>query len=644
MKRSKLTSLLSAFSLIILFAMNMTMTGCSDDKSNGPSGATISGTVKNSANVPLANIIVTISTTPTAKADTTGATGIYEFTEVPVGNYTLTFSGTDYVTTTTTINVVEDDPVVTVGATTIPATSEQTGTISGTVTGGGGNLENAEVKIIGSTASTGRTAKTAANGTYSFTGVFVGTYTVAVERDGYVSDSTTGVTVTANATATTNFAMTQSVILSGNLTTALTLDPSIVYKLNGPYQIVSGAVLTIPAGTRIEAVEGSGAVIITIRATASNATTVNKANGKIYALGTAAEPIVFTTERSAGTRTRGMWGGIVLNGVAGLNVPGGIGVGEGNTGSYGPGFGSFTLNSSIGDTMSSGIFQYVRVEFGGTKVTPDNEVNGWTFNAVGSNTVLDHIQSHMIADDGFEWFGGTVKGKYLVASGCDDDMFDTDFGTQVKLQHVFGIQDQALGNRGMEADNDATGSANTPISKPTVWNFTFVGGNGTDDKNNDDNNEGMYWRRNTQYDANNGIVSYFNRIGLTLDGTADSTNAANGTATAKNMIMWNNSSNITKHVKQIAFKTTAQNYDTIGLRATLDANFTNILVQNPNFTSVTTSANANPFDGNMPNPVPTSVVTGGTPPNDGFFDVSATYIGAFNTTNWLTGWTTWAKN
>ncbi|MBL7961567.1 carboxypeptidase regulatory-like domain-containing protein, partial [bacterium] len=346
MNGNKLTRVLFALVFTVLFAVNMIMTGCSDDKSNGPSGATVSGTVKNSANVPLANIIVTISTTPTAKADTTGATGIYEFTEVPVGNYTLTFSGTDYVTTTTTINVVEDDPVVTVGATTIPATSEQTGTISGTVTGGGGNLENAEVKIIGSTASTGRTATTAANGTYSFTGVFVGTYTVAVERDGYVSDSTTGVTVTANATATTNFALTQSVILSGNLTTALTLDPNIVYKLNGPYQIVPGAVLTIPAGTRIEAVEGSGAVIITIRATASNASTVSKANGKIYALGTSAQPIVFTTERSAGTRIRGLWGGIVLNGVASLNVPGGIGVGEGNTGTYGPGFGSFTLNSS----------------------------------------------------------------------------------------------------------------------------------------------------------------------------------------------------------------------------------------------------------------------------------------------------------
>lgn len=641
MNRNQLTNLLSILSLIILFAVNMPITGCSDDSSDEPTGATVSGTVLNSSNQPIANIIVSISTTP-VQYDTTGADGVYEFTGIEVGNYTLTFSGTGYVTTSTTVNVPENDPIVTKGNTTVPATSELTGTISGKVISGG-NLAGAEVKIIGTTASNGRTATTDASGDYSFTGVFVGNYTVAVNINGYVSDSS-DVTVTSNVTSTANFGLTQSVELTGTLTTSLTLDPNVVYTLKGVYQISPGAVLTIPAGTRIEAEPGTQAVVIALRASVGSGGAISKPNGRIHALGTLANPVVFTVKASPGTRIRGMWGGIVLNGIAALNVPGGIGVGEGNTGTFGPGGFSSTVQSTIADTMSCGILQYVRVEFGGIKVTADNEVNGFTFNAVGSNTVIDHIQAHMVADDAFEWFGGTVKAKYLVASGCDDDMIDTDFGTQTKLQFVFGIQDQSLGNRGMEADNDASGSTNTPVSKPTIWNFTFVGGNGTDDKNNDDNNEGMYWRRNTQYDANNGIVAYFNRIGLVLDGTADSTNAANGTATAKNIIMFNNAINPAKHVNQVAFKTTAQNYDTLGLRSVLNAHFTNLLVQNPNFTGVTTAANANPFDGNMPNPVPTAVVTGGTPPNDGFFDVSANYIGAFNTTNWLSGWTTWAKN
>lgn len=642
MKRIQMTRILSALSFAALFAMSLMTAGCSNDNNDGPSGAVVSGTVLNSSLAPVANIVVSINTTP-VMSDTTGANGIYEFRNVPVGNYTLTFTGTNYVTTQTTVNVVENDPVVTVGNTTIPATSEQTGTISGKVTSNAGNLANVEVKIIGTTASNGRTALTNASGDYSFTGVFVGNYKVAFDLNGYVRDSV-DVVVTANATTTANRSLTQSVELTGTLTTTLTLDPNVVYTLKGVYQISPGAVLNIPAGTRIEAEPGTQAVIIVLRASANANGTILKPNGRIHALGTSANPVVFTVKANPGTRTRGMWGGIVLNGIATINVPGGIGVGEGNTGTYGQGGFNATVQSTIADTMSSGILQYVRVEFGGIKVTADNEVNGFTFNGVGSNTVLDHLQAHMVADDAFEWFGGKANAKYLVASGCDDDMIDTDFGTQAKVQFVFGIQDQDLGNRGMEADNDATGSANTPVSKPTVWNFTFVGGNGTDDKNNDDNNEGMYWRRNTQYDANNGIVSYFNRNGLTLDGSADSINASNGSAAAKNIIMWNNLSNVTKHVKQVCFKTTAQNYDSIGLRSILDAQFTNLLVQNPNFTNVTTAANANPFTGSIPDPRPTAVVTGGTPPNDGFFDVSATYIGAFNTTNWLTGWTTWAKN
>jgi hypothetical protein len=640
MKRNQMTRILSLLSLAALFAMNLMTAGCSDDEKDGPSGAVVSGTVLNSSLQPVANIVVSINTTP-EMFDTTGANGMYEFRNVSVGNYTLTFTGTNYVTTQTTVNVAENDPVVTVGNTSIAATSEQTGTISGKVTSNAVNLANVEVKIIGTTASNGRTALTNASGDYSFTGVFVGNYKVAFDLNGYVRDSVDAV-VTANATTTVNRSLTQSVELTGTLTTTLTLDPNVVYTLKGVYQISPGAVLNIPAGTRIEAEPGTQAVLITLRASANANGSINKPNGRIHALGTSANPIVFTVKATPGTRTRGMWGGIVLNGIATINVPGGIGVGEGNTGTYGQGGFSSTVQTTIADTMSSGILQYVRVEFGGIKVTADNEVNGFTFNAVGSNTVIDHLQAHMVADDAFEWFGGTVKAKYLVASGCDDDMIDTDFGTQAKIQYVFGIQDQALGNRGMEADNDASGSANTPVSKPTIWNFTFIGGNGADDKNNDDNNEGMYWRRNTQYDANNGIVSYFNRIGLVLDGTADSTNASNGTATAKNIIMFNNAVNPAKHLTQVALKTTAQNYDTIGLRSII--NSWNILVQNPNFTSVNTASNANPLNGAMPNPVPTAVVTGGTPPNDGFFDVSATYIGAFNTTNWLAGWTTWALN
>ncbi|MBX7152861.1 carboxypeptidase regulatory-like domain-containing protein [bacterium] len=635
MRKNTLMRFLSILSLTALFVTSLMTSGCDDSKSK--KGATISGTVLNSSGDPIADVKVDLVLTTIVQTMNTGANGAYVFEDVDDGSYQIILTKANYVNDTLTVTIADRTNPAPLSSLFI-RTDEQTGTVSGNITSGASNVDGATVSI----PALGKTTTTNASGAYSLNNVLIGTHEVIVTKNGYVTDSAS-VNVTANATSMHNFILTEQVTLTGTLVGTLTLDPAKSYVLSGPYLVSPGAILNIPAGTVIKAKAGTQAVIIAVRATASNASTVTQRNGKIYAMGTSGNPVVFTTEVAAGGRSRGLWGGIVLNGVATINVPGGIGVGEGNTGSYGPGFGSFTLNSSIGDTMMSGEFHYVRVEYGGIKVTPDNEVNGWTFNGVGSNTVLDHIQSHMIADDGFEWFGGTVRGKYLVASGCDDDMFDTDFGTQVKIQYAFGIQDKALANRGMEADNDASGSSNSPISKPTFWNFTFIGGNDVDDKNNDDNNEGMYWRRNTQYDANNGIVAYFNRIGLTLDGTADSSNAANGTATAKNIIMFNNKSNNPKNIFEVALKTTAQNYDTAGLRSIIES--WNILVQNPNFTAVTTAANANPMDNNMPDPRPTVNVTGGTPPNDNFFDVAATYIGAFKSgdPNWLSGWTNWAK-
>ncbi len=622
--------LLTRYAVLAFAAFTLTVVGCSDDDDEGPSGSSVSGTVRNSSNAPIEGVAVSINTTP-AQTDTTDATGTFSLANIPAGSYTLTFSGATIVSFTSGVTVAENDPTTTVGNVTATLTSEQVGTISGTVTADGAPVDQAEVKIV----ELGRIANSNSSGQYSFTDVVIGDYTVVASKQDFISDSTQ-VTVTANATSTENFTLTETAILSGTLIGNRTLKAATVYTLQGFYQIAPGSRLYIPAGTRIEGEPGSA--IITLRASGTGS---SKASGKIFATGTADNPIVFTSKNSVGSRARGDWGGIILNGIADLNPTSKQGVGEGNTGAYG--YGGISGISAALDTDTSGTLQYVRVEFGGTKVTPDNEVNGFTFNAVGSGTTIDHIQAHFIADDGVEFFGGTVNCKYVVVSGVDDDMLDTDFGYRGKIQYFFGIQDKSLANRGMEADNDGSGSSNTPISKPTIWNFTFVGGNDTDDKNNDDNSEGMYWRRNTQYDANNGIVSYFNRIGLTLDGTADSTNAASGTATAKNMIMWNNGQGANpKNISQVALKTTAQNYDTLGLRSIITS--WNILVQNPNFTSVNTASNANPMNGSMPDPRPTGVVTGGTPPNDGFFDVSATYIGAFHTTNWLATWTNWALN
>ena len=78
----------------------------------------------------------------------------------------------------------------------------------------------------------------------------------------------------------------------------------------------------------------------------------------------------------------------------------------------------------------------MRVEFSGIEFSPDNELNGIAFQAVGRGTQVDHVQAHMSRDDAMEWFGGTVDGKYLVMSNAADDSLDWTFGWSGRVQFV----------------------------------------------------------------------------------------------------------------------------------------------------------------------------------------------------------------
>ena len=93
--------------------------------------------------------------------------------------------------------------------------------------------------------------------------------------------------------------------------------------------------------------------------------------------GTREQPIVFTSDQAVGQRGRGDWGGLIINGRAPLNLPGGVGVGEGDTGIYG--------GNDPND--NSGILRFVRVEFAGIEFSPDNELNGIAFQGVGRGKI-----------------------------------------------------------------------------------------------------------------------------------------------------------------------------------------------------------------------------------------------------------------
>lgn len=228
------------------------------------------------------------------------------------------------------------------------------------------------------------------------------------------------------------------------------------YILKGWVYIADGAELTIEPGTIIKGDKQTKAALIAER------------GGKLIAQGTATEPIVFTSEEAKGNRRPGDWGGIILCGKA-KNNKSEIQI-EG---------GPRTKHGGNDDADNSGVLSYVRIEFAGYPFQTDQEINGLTLGSVGSGTKIDHVQVSYSNDDSYEWFGGTVNCKYLIAyKGWDDD-FDTDNGFSGKVQFGLAVRDSKLADvsqsNGFESDNNADGSNSEPHTSAVFSNITFIG-------------------------------------------------------------------------------------------------------------------------------------------------------------------------
>jgi len=256
---------------------------------------------------------------------------------------------------------------------------------------------------------------------------------------------------------------TTSLTLSSDITTNTTLSGSVL--LQNKVYVTNGATLTILPGTVIRGdLSTQGTLIIT-------------KGCKIIAEGTETQPIVFTSNESVGNRAEGDWGGLVILGQAINNQPGGVANIEG----IAP-----TSNTEYGgsnDNDNSGSLKYIRIEFAGIPLAPNKEINGITFGSVGKETQVDYVQVSFSGDDSFEWFGGTVDCKHLIAyKGIDDD-FDTDFGYRGRVQFALSIRsnsmyDAAGDSNSLESDNDATGSSNQPQTAAVFSNLTLVGAKG----------------------------------------------------------------------------------------------------------------------------------------------------------------------
>ena len=288
-----------------------------------------------------------------------------------------------------------------------------------------------------------------------------------------------------------------------------------VIRLENKIYVKNNATLTILPGTIIRGDKLTQGTLIVTR------------GAKINANGTASNPVVFTSNEAAGTRLPGDWGGLVLLGLAKNNQPGGVANIEGIVPTTDTQFGGNF------DNDNSGSLTYVRIEFSGIPLEPNKELNGLTCGSVGSGTVIDYVQVSNCGDDSFEWFGGTVNCKHLIAyRGLDDD-FDTDYGFRGKIQFGLAIRDKDLSDAPgdsncFESDNDAAGSTAQPKTRPIFSNLTIVGpkGNGTIVLPVGEKFEKAFrLRRNTSTSCLNSLVTGWEK-GLSIE---SSTTAANVT-------------------------------------------------------------------------------------------------------------------
>lgn len=314
--------------------------------------------------------------------------------------------------------------------------------------------------------------------------------------------------------------------VSADITTNTTW--SGVVKLMNKVYVKNNATLTIAPGTIIRGDKLTQGTLIITR------------GAKIIADGTAANPIVFTSNEAVGARNEGDWGGLVLLGLAKNNQPGGVANIEGivptTDSQYGGNF----------DNDNSGILRYVRVEFAGIALEPNKEINGITFGSVGNQTIVDYVQVTFSGDDSFEWFGGTVNCKHLIAyRGLDDD-FDCDFGYRGKVQFALSIRDKDLSDapgdsNAFECDNDAAGSTAQPKTRPIFSNVTLVGpkGNGTTALPTGEKFEKAFrLRRNSAVSVLNSLVTGWEK-GLSIEGAPVVANLNGDTMVFVNNILTN---------------------------------------------------------------------------------------------------------
>lgn len=409
--------------------------------------------------------------------------------------------------------------------------------------------------------------------------------------------------------------------LTGNITSNRTLDNTKRYLMLGTVFVKPGVTLTIPAGTQIFGDKNSKGTLIIER------------GGTINANGSAGAPIVFTSAQPVGSKAAGDWGGVVILGRARINTASGSDTAaiEGITPSV--------YYGGTNDADNSGIFRYVRIEYSGIALSPNNEINGLTMGGVGSGTTIEYVMVAYNGDDSFEWFGGTVNCKYLISYFPVDDEFDTDFGYRGKLQFLLSIRKPSVadisGSTCFESDNNNGPNYNNPRTAPIFSNVTSIGPKQYDTSVVNPNYTRMgHLRRNSLISIVNSVAMGW-PTGAYYDGSGTTCAMQNDSARVK--------ANVFAGLYTLAGSTNAGcGFDASGYtnsNNTIFAAITGALLNNPYGGVISGNYSPSFFAPSAGSPVLSGANFTLPGMNDPFF-TSTTYRGAFDqNSTWANGWT-----
>lgn len=402
--------------------------------------------------------------------------------------------------------------------------------------------------------------------------------------------------------------------IAGIQTGDATWTNDILWKLSGTVVWRNGT-LTIEPGTMVFGLPGSNP---------ASALLITK-SAKIRAIGTQSRPIIITSSLPVGQRKAGDWGGLALLGRAIVNWPTGIGALEGLAANEDSEYGGDD------DDHDCGTLRYVRVEYAGAEFQPNEELNAITWAGCGSKTTSEYLQVRYGLDDNFEWFGGRNDGKYLVSLYAQDDHIDWQIGWRGRLQHVLAVAGDDGSNRGIEADNNERGFDLLPRSNPSIWNLTIVG---TEKATRDEGSSvaGLWLRRGTGGRINNTIVTNYYQNGVEVRDDATSKAIANNELQIDGLMLWNNGRNAGKENSiEGQSNQSAQPW----LRGGETGVARRVFIQNPQLRRPL--AYSDP-DHRPAFASPALTPLWAQPPDNGFFDQWASWLGAFGTVEWTEEW------